>query len=61
MICPYICDIQQVNENVYEYSDSGNCTYHEHKLIEKKFPMECKKEKCALWADGKCKYISLGG
>ena len=34
MICPYICEIVQVNQDAYEYDENGNTTAHEHVLME---------------------------
>lgn len=56
MICPYICNIIQVNQNAYEYDENGNTTAHEHVLMERKMPMKCKEHECAAWTDGKCTY-----
>lgn len=56
MICPYICDIVQVNQDAYEYDENGNTTAHEHVLVERQTPMKCKAHECAAWAGGKCGY-----
>ena len=56
MICPYICDIVQVNQDTYEYDEDGNTTSHEHTLVERQTPMKCKAHECAAWAGGKCAY-----
>jgi len=56
MKCPYSVDIKQVNQNRYEYNDDGLTTFHEHILIETRTFMECPKEQCGAWQDGKCKY-----
>ena len=56
MICPYICDITQVNHDTYEYDENGNTTAHEHVLVERQTPMKCKAHECAAWAGGKCAY-----
>lgn len=56
MICPYIFDIVQVNHDTYEYDENGNSTSHEHVLLERQTPMQCKEHGCAAWADGKCAY-----
>lgn len=56
MMCPYICNIEQVNQNRYEYSDEGHNTFHEHKLVELKHPTGCKGAECAAWQNGKCCY-----
>lgn len=51
--CPYLMRIEQINQYHYKYTD--NLTdISTHKLIETQYPMECLKEQCAVFVDGKC-------
>ena len=56
MKCPYTCNVEQANENTYEFDEEGHNTHHEHKLVEKRQFVECLKEECAVWQDEKCNY-----
>lgn len=55
MICPYsFINVEQVNQNRYEYDIDGHTTFHEHKMIETRKFAECVQELCGAWHDGKC-------
>jgi hypothetical protein len=55
MICPYNIErITQTNQDGYGYDADGYNTRHGHVLIEQRKMMECQKENCAAWQDGKC-------
>lgn len=56
MICPYICNVVQTNQNKYEFDENGLNTFHEHALTEKKQPIPCAGEECGAWQDGRCRY-----
>lgn len=57
MICPYCLGrVEQINQNRYEYDDEGRTDFYEHKMIETRHIMECQKENCAAWHDGRCHY-----
>ena len=57
MKCPYtIAESVQQNVNLYQYSETGNCTSHVHRLVEQHELMDCLKEECAAWQDGRCQY-----
>lgn len=56
MICLYICNVVQTNQNRYEYDENGCNTLHEHVLMEIKQPMTCAEQDCAAWRDGRCVY-----
>lgn len=51
--CPYLLRVEQQNQYKYEYED-GLTSFYLHKLIETQYPMECLKEQCAVYVDGKC-------
>lgn len=55
MKCPYACNITVITQNINEYEDS-NVKFLEQKQIIKRQYIECKKEKCGAWCDGKCNY-----
>lgn len=40
--CPYMLEIEQVNQNSYEYDEDGKQTVHAHKLIEVQRPAPCR-------------------
>jgi len=54
MKCPYEVNIEQVSQNVYEYDVDGHNVFHEHKLLEHRKFIDCLKEECAVYKDGKC-------
>lgn len=56
MKCPYACNIEQANQNTYEYDCDGHNVFHEHKLVETKMFIPCLKDECAVWVNGKCNY-----
>lgn len=57
MICPYNhTKIEQVSQDTYEYNKAGWTTFHQNKMIEKRRYAPCKKDDCAVWVDGKCRY-----
>jgi hypothetical protein len=56
MKCPYENDIEQVNQTSYDYNESGQNTFYEHKLFEHRTFVDCLKENCGAWQDGKCNY-----
>lgn len=57
MKCPYnILDVMQTNTDRYTYNELGNCTMHTHQLIEQRDLMDCLREECAAWQDGRCQY-----
>ena len=59
MICPYcVTAVTQINQNTYEYDESGNQTYHQHVLKEEKTRAECAKEECGAWRNGMCCFKS---
>jgi hypothetical protein len=55
MKCPYAVNVEQISQNTYTYEDGQN-TFHQHKLIENRKFVECLKEECAVWVDGRCNY-----
>jgi hypothetical protein len=56
MKCPYAVNVEQANQNTYQHDDNGNCTFHEHKLVELKFFVTCLESECAVWVNGRCNY-----
>lgn len=57
MKCPYNSDqTVQINVNHYTFDENGNCTEHRHKLVERRDLMDCLREDCAAWCDGRCEY-----
>lgn len=57
MKCPYTVDqTVQINVNLYTFDESGNCTKHRHELVEQRDLMDCLREECAAWRDGRCEY-----
>lgn len=57
MKCPYNSDqTVQINFNCYTFDENGNCTKHWHKLVEQRGLMDCLREKCAAWQNGRCQY-----
>ena len=56
MKCPYTVNIEQANQNTYEYDTDGHNIFHEHKLVEVKHFVKCLESDCGVWADGKCNY-----
>lgn len=56
MYCPYAVNRHLVQQTTWEYDESGNQTLQqtiEHNTAEF---VECKKESCGAWHDGKCRY-----
>ena len=56
MYCPYAVNRQLVQQTTYEYNDDNYQTLQqtiEHNTAEF---VECKKELCGAWHDGKCRY-----
>lgn len=57
MKCPYtILDAAQVTTNYYEYNENGDLTLNRCTLTEQRDLMDCLKEECAAWRDGRCTY-----
>lgn len=56
MKCPYEVNIEQANQNRYEYDCDGHNVFHEHKLLEHRKFLECLKEECAVFVAGHCRY-----
>lgn len=57
MKCPHnILDVAQTNTDRYTYNELGNCTTRTHQLIEQRDLMNCLREECAAWQDGRCQY-----
>jgi hypothetical protein len=54
--CPYNFQIEQVNENTYEYNDDNLNISHTHKLLEKRNRLPCIEEECGAFYDGHCHY-----
>jgi hypothetical protein len=54
--CPYNFQIEQVNENIYEYNDDNLNTSYTHKLLEKHDRLPCIGEECGAFYDGRCHY-----
>lgn len=52
--CPYNVRVEQINQDVYEYDENGQVTFHSHKLIENQIPTECSRQ-CAAYIRGKCR------
>lgn len=57
-LCPYVCNITQVNQNSYTYDENGNNTFLQHILNETKTFVPCQGERCGVWRDGRCGYCS---
>ena len=53
--CPYIFEIEQANQNSYEYDEDGKQTVHTHKLIEAQRPAPCRGKECGAYSFGRCK------
>lgn len=60
MKCPYIVNVEQVTQDLAEYDDSGNRTFHEEKLFVKQYPVECAGAECGAFRDGGCRYADAG-
>lgn len=57
MKCPYtILDTVQTNTERYGFDENGNCISRRHTLVEQRDLMDCLKEECAAWQDGRCQY-----
>lgn len=55
LYCPYRLKVEQVTQTAREYDEIKEIVTN-YKLIERQEMMECPKEECAAWQDGKCKY-----
>lgn len=55
MICPYIVHRRLVVQLVRSFDDEID-TGHEYVENNLAVCMECQKENCAAWQDGKCNY-----
>ena len=55
-LCPYACNVVQVNQDSYTYNEYGRNTFHEHILNETKNFVPCQEERCGAWHDGRCRY-----
>lgn len=57
MKCPYyVISTTQVNQYTYEYDENNLNTFTQHKLLETNALMDCLKEECAVWINGRCMY-----
>lgn len=57
MKCPYIFPSSTyTTQDYYGYDADGKCTVHIHMSDEKSPMMDCLREACAAWQDGKCRY-----
>lgn len=58
MVCPYAVNRHSVSQTVYEYDAEGIMKMYqtiEHNNAEF---IECKKEECGAWCNGRCNYGS---
>ena len=56
MICPYIVHRSVVTQNTSEFDSEDRETGWQQVQRNTATPMECQKENCAAWQDGKCCY-----
>ena len=56
LFCPYAYNINQTTQESYEYDEDGKVTFRQHILKETRTQIECKKDLCGAWVDGKCEY-----
>ncbi len=57
MICPYNhIRVKEVTQTRYEYDEDGRNVLNETVQSISRNCLECPKEGCAVWRDGKCKY-----
>lgn len=57
MICPYIQkSLKQVTQTVHETDESYNEKRTQVVILEEYTQMECKKDECGAWRDGRCTY-----
>lgn len=56
MICPYIVHRRVVSQLSRSLDEDMNDTGHEYVENNLACCMECQKENCAAWQDGKCNY-----
>ena len=57
MKCPYCCDRNTIQQIAYDYDDEGRVTVQnlvEHNDLEL---MDCLREECGAWRDGRCGYV----
>jgi hypothetical protein len=59
MKCPYTCNIKQTNLNKFSYDEDGKQNEHKHQLIENREFVECLKEDCGAYYNGKCNYAAI--
>ena len=56
MKCPYAVSRHTVSQTIFEYDDDGKQTFQQttdHNTAEF---VDCLKENCGAWRDGKCQY-----
>lgn len=56
MKCPYAVNRHMVQQTIYEYDDDGEMTFQQ--VIEQNAAdfVDCLKDDCGAWRDGRCQY-----
>ena len=56
MICPYTVDIKDVTQWNYEYDEEGRQKSATQINISQRIEHKCKRDDCAAWKKGECRY-----
>ena len=56
MKCPYAVTRKEVNQTKIEYDENGNQSFYSEVRNNIAVFVECEKENCGAWQDGKCCY-----
>ena len=56
MVCPYAVNRHSVQQTVYEYNEDGSVNMHQTIDNNTAEFLECKKNECGAWWNGRCNY-----
>lgn len=56
MKCPYAVTRKEINQTEMEYDENGNQIFYSEVRNNKAEFINCEKENCGVWHDGKCCY-----
>lgn len=56
MKCPYAVSRHTVSQTVFEYDEDGKQTFQQTTEHNNAEFVDCLKEECGAWCDGRCQY-----
>lgn len=56
MKCPYVVTRKEINQTKMEYDENNNQTFYSEIRTNQGIFVDCEKENCGAWQNGKCCY-----